>query len=295
MPFTVITLRKVPPSLRGDLTKWMQEIASGVYVGNFNSKVRENLWNRVIENVKDGEATISFSTPNEVGYRFDMVNASRQCVDLDGLPLVLIPQPDDHAKGKSYSHGFSDAYRMHQVHRTQSIPGQAQKKPEKKYVVIDIETDGLDPTKSKILELGSIKCQGETIQEFQRLVQYPLTIPSEIEKLTGITDAVLREQGVPVGEALDEFCRFIGNATIIGYNVGFDLAFINRELRNIGRPNLTNDRIDLLQEVKRKDLFLSNYKLLTVLKDYGIANEVPHRALIDARLIYELAIKLKVF
>ena len=30
MPFTVITLKKVHPSLRGDLTKWMQEIANGV-------------------------------------------------------------------------------------------------------------------------------------------------------------------------------------------------------------------------------------------------------------------------
>lgn len=61
MPFTVITLKKVPPSLRGDLTKWMQEIATGVYVGNFNSKVRENLWKRVIDNVKEGEATICYS------------------------------------------------------------------------------------------------------------------------------------------------------------------------------------------------------------------------------------------
>ena len=41
MPFTVVTLKSVPPSLRGDLTKWMQEIAIGVYVGNFNSRIRE--------------------------------------------------------------------------------------------------------------------------------------------------------------------------------------------------------------------------------------------------------------
>ena len=47
MPLTVITVKTVPPSLRGDLTKWMQEIATGVYVGNFNSKVREELWERV--------------------------------------------------------------------------------------------------------------------------------------------------------------------------------------------------------------------------------------------------------
>ena len=42
MPFTVITLKRSTPSLRGDLTKWMQEIATGVYIGNFNTRVREN-------------------------------------------------------------------------------------------------------------------------------------------------------------------------------------------------------------------------------------------------------------
>ena len=63
MPLTVMTLKKVPVSLRGDLTKWMQEIATGVYIGNFNSKVREKLWERVKENVKDGEATMSYAYP----------------------------------------------------------------------------------------------------------------------------------------------------------------------------------------------------------------------------------------
>ena len=42
MPFTVVTLKSVPPSLRGDLTKWMQEIATGVYIGNFNSRIERN-------------------------------------------------------------------------------------------------------------------------------------------------------------------------------------------------------------------------------------------------------------
>ena len=39
----VITLSKTPNSLRGDLTKWCQEIQTGVYVGNLNAKVRELL------------------------------------------------------------------------------------------------------------------------------------------------------------------------------------------------------------------------------------------------------------
>ena len=40
----VITLSKTPASLRGDLTKWCQEIQTGVYVGSVNAKVRDLLW-----------------------------------------------------------------------------------------------------------------------------------------------------------------------------------------------------------------------------------------------------------
>lgn len=61
MSLTVITLKKAPLFLRGDLTKWMQEISPGVYVGNFNSKIRELLWQRVVESVGSGEATMTFT------------------------------------------------------------------------------------------------------------------------------------------------------------------------------------------------------------------------------------------
>lgn len=43
----VVTLSKVPPSLRGDLTKWYQEIQTGVYVGSVNARVRDLLWERI--------------------------------------------------------------------------------------------------------------------------------------------------------------------------------------------------------------------------------------------------------
>ena len=92
MPFTVITLKKVPNSLRGDLTRWMQEIATGVYVGSFNSKVREYLWERVTDTVGHGEAIMCYSYRNEIGYSFCTYNTERHVVDYDGIPLVLIPE-----------------------------------------------------------------------------------------------------------------------------------------------------------------------------------------------------------
>lgn len=51
----VITLSKVPMSLRGDLTKWCQEVQTGVYVGNFSARIRDLLWERItsrLETVK---------------------------------------------------------------------------------------------------------------------------------------------------------------------------------------------------------------------------------------------------
>ena len=45
----VITLSKVPVSLRGDLTKWCQKVQTGVYVGNFNSKIRNLLWDKIVK------------------------------------------------------------------------------------------------------------------------------------------------------------------------------------------------------------------------------------------------------
>ena len=116
MPFTVITLKKVPQALRGDLTKWMQEITTGVYIGNFNTKVREKLWKRVKENVKDGEATLSFSYRNELGYQFDTHNTSFSNIDMEGIPLVFIPNENIDEK-REITHGFSNAAKFRNAKR----------------------------------------------------------------------------------------------------------------------------------------------------------------------------------
>lgn len=84
----VITLTKVPASLRGDLTKWCQEIQTGVYVGSFSARIRDLLWERIIENVKNGEATMIYSTNNELGYAFRTNRKDKEIVFYDGLPLL---------------------------------------------------------------------------------------------------------------------------------------------------------------------------------------------------------------
>jgi len=42
----VMILEKVPQSLRGELTRWLVEVKTGVYVGHVNGLVRELLWKK---------------------------------------------------------------------------------------------------------------------------------------------------------------------------------------------------------------------------------------------------------
>lgn len=292
MPFTVITLKRSTPSLRGDLTKWMQEIATGVYIGNFNTRVREKLWSRVIETVGDGEATMSFAHRNEIGYQFVTWNTRRENIDCDGIPLVLLPV--EQKESKKELTGFSNAAKFRNARKFSGIKPAA-KTTSLPYVVLDIETDGLDENVNTIIEMGAVKVDGENRNEFHRLIRYEQSLPASITELTGITESMLMEEGVFLDDALNDLLNFIGDDLIVGYRVDFDIRFINKALENLNRPKLTNLQQDLMRYVKKEKMFLNDYKLKTALAAYGILEEVPHRALKDARLIARLASKVNKF
>ncbi|MDR1605593.1 MAG: type I-E CRISPR-associated endoribonuclease Cas2e [Streptococcaceae bacterium] len=292
MPMTVITITKAPAKLRGDLTKWMQEISTGVYVGNFNSRVREKLWQRIIESIENGQATMSYSSRNEIGYEFQTFRTSRIGVDYDGIPLVMLPMI---VEDKSLlKHGFSDASKFQQIKKfSQNNRVLTQKKLS--YVVIDIETTGLNPETDQMIEIGAIKINHNQISEFQMLVEFNKTLPKNITELTGITDEMLRKDGQEIKLVMKEFVRFIEDYPLVGYNIDFDKKFILNTIKRCGGSDFKNPFIDLLSFVKKEKMFLANYKLQTVLKAYDILDTLPHRALQDSRLTAELATKVNVF
>ena len=290
MPMTVITLKSVPQSLRGDLTRWMQEIATGVYVGNFNSRIRDYLWNRVKETMGNGEASMCFAARNEFGYDFVTENTLRSVIDYDGLPLIFIPKEISETTG--LNHGFSNAAKFHHArhHRAKEA-----KEKTKSYIIINIETDGYDAKQSHILEIGAICCKnGEEIC-FHEMIACEEHIPEHIVKANGIMDSMLQQKGKPIEQVMAAFREFVGEEDLIGYHVGFEIECLNRELGKYGLEYLGNRVHDLLPLVKREQIFQENYKLETSLKSYGISEKVSHRALEDAELIKILAQKLKKF
>lgn len=283
----VLALTKVPASLRGDLTKWCQEIQTGVYVGNPNAKIRDLLWERVVENIGFGQATMAYNTNNELGYAFRTTDRSLEVEDLEGIPLIKHLNQIQLSDSK---HGFSKAYKFHQVRKFNRPKSRA--KVSAATVAIDIETTGLNLEEDEIISIGAVKLDEQNKSEYYSLIKTNHPLSQGIAELTGLSNKILNAKGKDVSEALSTFENFIGKAEIIGYNVQFDLQFLNKTLDDHSFPILTNSYQDLLRIVKRKDKFLDNYRLETVLKKYGIVNEHPHNALSDAIATLDLAVKL---
>lgn len=85
----VIVVENVPPRLRGRLGVWLLEVRAGVYVGDYSRRVREMIWQNVLEGLGDGNAVAAWTAPNESGFELDTAGPNRRIpVDLDGLRLV---------------------------------------------------------------------------------------------------------------------------------------------------------------------------------------------------------------
>jgi len=154
------------------------------------------------------------------------------------------------------------------------------------YTVIDIETTGLDPEVDGITELAAIRVRNNRPDEFFQTLVYPgKEISEDIQRLTGITNAMVKDQP-PLEEVVDRFLEFIGDDILVGHNiVRFDVDFINRRIGD-GRQ-ISNRLVDTMW-VARK-LFgkeIANLRLKTVASFLGIGESEEHRALADSETTF---------
>lgn len=290
----VITLSKVPMSLRGDLTKWCQEVQTGVYVGNFSARIRDLLWERITKSIGNGEATLIYSTNNELGYTFRTTRKDKQVINFDGLPFIK------HLKNspESVKHGFSKAARLHRAKKMQESKlskanSTSTRQSITELVAIDLETTGLKPTNSEIISISAVKRNNEQqVEKFNRYIKIESEVPATIQKLTGLSNDFLNSEGESLEKVLEEFQVFIGNNVLVGYNLLFDQSFLNAAFIKANKQIISNRMIDLMPIIKKDQKFLDNYRLATVLKNYGIENEHPHKSISDAMATLDLALKL---
>lgn len=286
----VITLEKCPLALRGDLTKWLQEISLGVYVGQVSARVRDKLWQRVCKESKSGRATMVYSARNEQHLNFRVHNTSWEPIDFDGLKLMMRPSPSRTKDLGRKRVGWSRASRHSKARQVHGKDGFLE--PEE-YVVFDIETTGLDVDRDQIIEISAIRVRdGEERENFYTLVAAEKTLPKKCTELTGITDDLLASNGVPLKRAVQTFLEFVSDNPIVAHNASFDCGFIQVACEECDLDDFDNGAIDTIDLAKMRLPQAANYRLGTLASILNLDNKHPHRAGSDCEVTLQLFRKL---
>ena len=165
------------------------------------------------------------------------------------------------------------------------------------YVVIDLETSGIDKNCDYIIEVGAVKIvDGVICERFSTLVNTPqmTELPDEVEALTGINFSDL--QSAPsVLTVLQKLYDFANGCTFVAHNAPFDMAFLGNWGFWCGVDFYTAtrgaiDTVNLAQEVLGDKV--NNYGLSTLAEYFGI--EFTHHCALgnaeaSAKIFLELA------
>lgn len=150
-----------------------------------------------------------------------------------------------------------------------------------RYVVLDLETTGLDPQYDDIIEVAAIRIVDGAIEDsFSSLVNPGYSIDEFIAELTGITDDMLAP-APSLDSVLPAFLSFIGSDVVVGHNVNFDINFIYDSCSALSLEPFSNDFVDTMR-ISRK-LFPEDrhHRLKDLICRFGIDESVAHRAFSD--------------
>ena len=150
-------------------------------------------------------------------------------------------------------------------------------------IAVDIETTGLNTDTDNIIEIAAIKFhKGKYVDKYVSFINPMRKITEDITALTGINDDDVLFSPT-ISQVKNEINEFLGNAPLVGHNLKFDLAILNRE--NIAIHNDFIDTYDIAYNVVESDINLS----LSSLADHlGVEFDELHRAEGDAYLSFQV-------
>ncbi len=162
------------------------------------------------------------------------------------------------------------------------------------FVVVDLETTGVSPGRSRILEIGAVRVRGGAARErFETLVDPGVDIPATITSLTGI-DRELVHGAPPQREALEALDLFVGRGPIpfVAHNAGFDSGFLARAYREEAMPFWSGPVFCTRKMARRLLPQLGRYHLDSLCAQFGLSNRARHRALGDAAVTADAWVEL---
>lgn len=169
-------------------------------------------------------------------------------------------------------------------------------KKSKRFVVLSTETTGLDIENDVILSIGAVGIENNRI-----IVKdsFDITlIQDKFNPEVAIKNGILKDNNdikVSQTEAIFNFINYLGNATLVGHRINFDIAMINEALEKLQLGRLKNEALDIeIMYQKWKQLPESKQFTIDELSStFKISQSDRHTASGDAYIISLLFLKLK--
>lgn len=107
--------------------------------------------------------------------------------------------------------------------------------PETRWVVIDVETTGLDTEHDALLSIGAVALSpaGIDVSDSFEVAVRPPAISERSNILIHRIGVAAQVGGEPPALACRRFLDYAGDSPLVGFHVGFDRAFLTRALRNV--------------------------------------------------------------
>ena len=188
---------------------------------------------------------------------------------------------------------FGGGVQLSPLHRQrlaawQALPAPALTTPtgESRYVVLDVETSGLNLMEDKLISIGAVAVVNGKValgDSFYVVVQQREASEKGNILLHGIGTAEQLE-GVPPADALLAFLEFLGKSPIIAFHVTFDETMIRRALRERLGFSFKHPWLDLAYVMPGLNPPLAKkYRALDDwIGHFNIRIDVRHNALADA-------------
>ena len=164
-------------------------------------------------------------------------------------------------------------------------------------IVLDTETTGLDPNSGhRVVEIGAVELINliPTGRRYHQYINPERDVPEEAFAVHGLSESFLK--GFPRwDEIADSFVGFVEDSPLVIHNAGFDMKFLNAELKKSKRPELDMDRaIDTLM-IARRRFPGAQASLDALCRRFGVdnSNRELHGALLDAELLAAVYLELK--
>ncbi|HLP65232.1 3'-5' exonuclease [Flavobacterium sp.] len=168
-------------------------------------------------------------------------------------------------------------------------------KKSNRFVAISIETTGLNVEKDVILSFGCVAVINDTIIVGDA---FEIAIPQyKYLHDNGITNDFIIESSIPkLAEpaAIEKLLEYLGNATLIGHRIHFDIEMLNEALSKLECGRIKNEALDIeVMHRKLLDITDKSFSLDELSTAYKIPKAERITASDDAYTIALLFLKLK--